>query len=129
MKNWKLMMLAILTIFTVGILAACGSDSEESSNNDEEKEETNSDNGNEESEDADGELEGSVVIDGSGTVYPLMSRLADHYMSEIQQGVSVEVSRAGTSAGFGKFLIEDGTDFNDASRPIKEEEQIGRAHV
>ena len=123
MKNWKLMMLAILTIFTVGILAACGSDSEESSNNDEEKEETNSDNGNEESEDADGELEGSVVIDGSGTVYPLMSRLADHYMSEIQQGVSVEVSRAGTSAGFGKFLIEDGTDFNDASRPIKEEEQ------
>src|SRR5699024_10346163 len=32
-------------------------------------------------------------------------------------------SRAGTSAGFERFLVEDGTDFNDASRPIKEEEQ------
>lgn len=70
-----------------------------------------------------GQLEGSVVIDGSGTVYPLMAALAESYMINEQEKVSVEVSRSGTSAGFGKFLVENGTDFNDASRTIKEEEQ------
>ncbi|WP_432355972.1 PstS family phosphate ABC transporter substrate-binding protein [Sporosarcina sp. A2] len=67
-------------------------------------------------------LEGSVLVDGSGTVYPLMAKLAENYMLEEQEGVSVEVSRAGTSAGFKKFLVKDGTDFNDASRQIKDEE-------
>src|SRR5699024_5890691 len=69
------------------------------------------------------ELEGNVEIDGSGTVYPLMSRLAEEYMLTEQEGVSVEVSRAGTSAGFERFLAEDGTNFNDASREISEEEE------
>lgn len=69
-----------------------------------------------------GELEGSVVIDGSGTVYPFMAKMAENYMLNEQENVSVEVSRAGTSAGFKKFLTEDGTDFNNASRQIKEEE-------
>ena len=68
-------------------------------------------------------LEGSVVIDGSGTVYPLMAKIAEEYMLNEQENVSVEVSRAGTSAGFKKFLVENGTDFNDASRQIKDEEQ------
>ncbi|MCM3571891.1 PstS family phosphate ABC transporter substrate-binding protein [Mesobacillus subterraneus] len=68
------------------------------------------------------ELEGSVVIDGSGTVYPFMARMAENYMGE-QENVSVEVSRSGTSAGFKKFLAKDGTDFNNASRQIKEEEK------
>ncbi len=68
-------------------------------------------------------LEGSVVIDGSGTVFPLMTRLAEDYMINEQENVSVEVSRSGTSAGFKKFLVEGGgTDFNNASRSIKEEE-------
>src|SRR5699024_1680696 len=56
------------------------------------------------------------------TVYPLMAKLAEEYMVNEQENVSVEVSRAGTSAGFEKFLVENGTDFNDASREIKEEE-------
>jgi phosphate transport system substrate-binding protein len=68
-----------------------------------------------------GSLEGSVVIDGSGTVYPFMAKMAEDYMAE-EENVSLEVSRAGTSAGFQKFLTEDGTDFNNASREIKEEE-------
>ena len=67
-------------------------------------------------------IEGSVVIDGSGTVFPFMSQMAENYMTE-NEDVSVEVSRAGTSAGFKKFLVEDGTDFNDASRQIKDEEK------
>lgn len=69
------------------------------------------------------ELKGSVVVDGSGTVYPLMAKLAEEYMLMEQQNVSVEVSRSGTSAGFKKFLIKDGTDFNNASREIKNEEK------
>jgi phosphate transport system substrate-binding protein len=68
-------------------------------------------------------LEGSIVIDGSGTVYPFMAKMAENYMSNEQEDVSVEVSRAGTSAGFEKFLAEDGTDYNDASRQIKDEEK------
>ena len=51
-----------------------------------------------------------------------MARIAEEYMINEQENVSVEVSRAGTSAGFKKFLVENGTDFNDASRQIKDEE-------
>src|SRR5699024_11070094 len=53
----------------------------------------------------------------------LMSSIAEEYMLTEQENVSGEVSRAGTSAGFEKILVEeDGTDFNDASRQIKNEE-------
>ncbi|MFD1416518.1 PstS family phosphate ABC transporter substrate-binding protein [Oceanobacillus jeddahense] len=90
-------------------LAACGSG--------------NADGAGDSESDNNEELSGNIAIDGSGTVYPLMARLAEDYMINEQQGVSVEVSRAGTSAGFKKFLDENGTDFNDASREIKEEEQ------
>ncbi|WP_440895943.1 PstS family phosphate ABC transporter substrate-binding protein [Amphibacillus sp. Q70] len=67
-------------------------------------------------------LSGRVAIDGSGTVYPLMARVAEEYMYVEQQDVSVEVSRSGTSAGFQKFIVENGTDFNNASRRITEDE-------
>lgn len=68
-------------------------------------------------------LDGNVVIDGSGTVYPFMAKMAENYMTNAQENVSVEVSRAGTGAGFKKFLVENGTDFNDASRSISDEEK------
>lgn len=132
MTKWsKVFFLSILTLLLVA-LAACGSDdnSDDSSNNESEEstetsgesnEEETSENNEEENTDSE-ELEGSVVIDGSGTVYPLMSKMAEEYMVNAQPNVSVEVSRSGTSAGFEKFLVEDGTDFNDASRLIKDEE-------
>ncbi|WP_398292961.1 PstS family phosphate ABC transporter substrate-binding protein [Sporosarcina aquimarina] len=97
----------ILVSAAVFALSACS----------QEKEESGTASANETSS-----LEGSVLVDGSGTVYPLMAKLAETYMIEEQEDVSVEVSRAGTSAGFKKFLVKDGTDFNDASRTIKEEE-------
>ncbi|MBM6617241.1 PstS family phosphate ABC transporter substrate-binding protein [Bacillus suaedaesalsae] len=100
MKSLKSLLLLLVMGTLVAVFAACGNDEKAGSEG----------------------LEGSVVIDGSGTVYPLMARLADDYMTNEQENVSVEVSRAGTSAGFKKFLVEDGTDFNDASRQIKEEE-------
>ena len=106
---WKMIVLGVLAF----VLVACQSSKEEVS--EEEKPDTKT-----ASEST--EIEGSVVIDGSGTVYPLMAKLAEQYMTNEQQGVSVEVSRSGTSAGFEKFLVENGTDFNDASRQIKDEE-------
>src|SRR5699024_11381665 len=66
---------------------------------------------------------GSIVNNGTGTVYSRITSIAEEYMLTEQENVSVEVSRAGTSAGFEKFLVEeDDTDFNDASRQIKDEE-------
>lgn len=108
MKFKSMTLVFILTILTITLMA-CG--------NSEDKEGAASGKDN-------AELEGNVVIDGSGTVYPLMSKLAEEYMLTEQENVSVEVSRAGTSAGFEKFLVkENGTDFNDASRQIKDEEK------
>jgi len=106
--TFKRYFMFLIIVALAVVMTACGTNAEES------KTETE---GNESAE-----LEGSVVIDGSGTVYPLMAKLAEEYMINEQENVSVEVSRAGTSAGFKKFLAEDGTDFNNASRQIKREE-------
>jgi len=67
------------------------------------------------------ELEGAVIVDGSGTVYPLMAHIAEEYMVNVQENVSVQVGRAGSSAGFKKFIPGE-TDFSDASREIKDKE-------
>lgn len=104
-----LFVFAALLVFAV----ACGG-GEDAGNNDT----TNNETGTNEAK----ALEGRVVIDGSGTVYPFMAKMAENYMINEQGNVSVEVSRSGTSAGFKKFLVEDGTDFNDASRKIKDKE-------
>ena len=66
-------------------------------------------------------LSGKVVIDGSGTVFPLMAHIAENYMTKEQSNVDVQVGRAGSSAGFKKFIPGE-TDFSDASRQIKQEE-------
>lgn len=66
-------------------------------------------------------LSGAVIVDGSGTVYPLMAAIAEDYMVNKQSDVSVQVGRAGSSAGFKKFIPGE-LDFADASRPIKDEE-------
>ncbi|AYA77037.1 phosphate ABC transporter phosphate-binding protein [Bacillus sp. Y1] len=109
MKNLKKLSLLLMLAAVMSIIAACGGGEDEATEGTEGTSET-------------AELEGSVVIDGSGTVYPFMVEMAEQYMTNAQENVSVEVGRAGTSAGFKKFLVEDGTDFNDASRQIKEEE-------
>lgn len=109
---WKMIMMGVIAL----VLVACSGNA----SNNEGADNAANENGNDEA--ATAELDGSVVIDGSGTVYPLMAKLAEEYMVNEQENVSVEVSRAGTSAGFEKFLVDNGTDFNDASREIKEEE-------
>lgn len=119
--NFKKFLMLLFVAALAVVLVACGGSNEEE---EPATEESSGEEASEETEEsASEELEGSVVIDGSGTVFPLMQRLAEEYMTNEQPNVSVEVSRAGTSAGFEKFLVEDGNDFNDASRPIKDEEK------
>ncbi|MGF2617091.1 PstS family phosphate ABC transporter substrate-binding protein [Rossellomorea vietnamensis] len=126
MKNFKGLLLLVVMAALVMFTAACGTNNGNNTANNGGNSNTGNNGGNAEGEETTEEtasLEGSVVIDGSGTVYPFMSQMAENYMGE-NGDVSVEVSRAGTSAGFKKFLVEEGgTDFNDASRAIKDEEK------
>lgn len=120
MKNIKL--LAILTAFVIlgSSLVGCGAKDETTNP------ETPATETTETETPATVELEGKVVVDGSGTVYPLMANIAEEYMINVQPNVSVQVGRAGSSAGFKKFIPGE-LDFSDASRKIKDEEvsQLG----
>lgn len=74
------------------------------------------------SNDGDGDaLSGDVVVNGSGTVFPLMQAIAEEYIVNEQADVNVTVGRAGSSAGF-KMFIPGEIDFSDASRKIKDTE-------
>jgi len=65
-------------------------------------------------------LAGTVVIDGSSTVYPI-SREAMLGFNKINPDVKVIVNKSGTSGGVGKYL-ENKLDIVDASRPANEKE-------
>ncbi len=90
------------------LLAACGGGTEDGSQSQE--------NGSATA----GEVEGSVIGDGSSTVAPIMEGIVEEYAG-VQPGVQVTVGVSGTGGGFEKF-IQGETDFSNASRPIKEEE-------
>jgi phosphate transport system substrate-binding protein len=70
--------------------------------------------------DDNGDLSGTIGIDGSSTVAPLSEAAAELFQNE-NSGVQVTVAASGTSGGFEKFCIGE-TDMNDASRPISDEE-------
>ncbi len=121
--------LSVIAISSMAVMAACGGNEEASGdnaannaggNNAEEANEA-ADNNEGANSSADEDISGSVSIDGSGTVYPLMSRIAEQYMVEENPNVSVEVSRAGTSAGMQRY-VEGETDFANASRNVRDEE-------
>ena len=69
---------------------------------------------------ADMNLEGSIKIDGSSTVYPITEAVAEEFMAEYPN-VRVTVGVSGTGGGFKKFSAGE-TDISDASRPVKEKE-------
>jgi len=99
---FKKFLVVLLTLGLAMSAIACRGENQASSGNDE-------------------QLSGSVIVDGSGTVYPLMAHIAEEYMVNKQGNVSVQVGRAGSSAGFKKFIPGE-LDFADASRAIKDEE-------
>jgi phosphate transport system substrate-binding protein len=65
-------------------------------------------------------LSGTVTIDGSSTVFPITQAVAEEFQIA-NPGVQVPVAFAGTGGGFKKFCAGE-TDINDASRPIKTED-------
>jgi len=68
-----------------------------------------------------GGLSGTIVGDGSSTVYPISEAVAEEF-GKVAPGVRVVVGISGTGGGFKKFCNGE-TDFSDASRPIKDSER------
>ena len=69
-----------------------------------------------------GGASGSVAVDGSSTVYP-MSNAAYELLTEENSDIKVTVGASGTGGGFEKFCVGE-TDISDASRPIKDDEEV-----
>lgn len=64
---------------------------------------------------------GQVLIDGSSTVAPLLTLVAEDFQAE-NSGVRVTVGTSGTGGGFEKFCAGE-TDIANASREIKDSEK------
>ena len=69
-----------------------------------------------------GDLSGSIKIDGSSTVGPFAQAAAENFQGE-NPNVKVAVGTSGTGGGFEKFCAGE-TDISDASRPIKDDEEV-----
>ncbi len=67
------------------------------------------------------DLTGTIAIDGSSTVAPLMTLLAEDFQTE-NSGVRATVGTSGTGGGFEKFCAGE-TDITNASREIKDSEK------
>src|SRR5215217_2729690 len=113
MRNNRLLLaLAVTGALAFGV-AACGDD--DSGTSGANTEETASSGGG-------GELTGKIAIDGSSTVAPFAEAAAELFQEE-NSGVQVTVGTSGTGGGFEKFCAGE-TDISDASRPIKDDEEV-----
>ncbi|MDP8943532.1 MAG: PstS family phosphate ABC transporter substrate-binding protein [Actinomycetota bacterium] len=68
------------------------------------------------------ELSGKIAIDGSSTVFPFAQAAAELFRAE-NPNVQVTVGQSGTGGGFEKFCAGE-TDISNASRPIKDDEEV-----
>ncbi|GFP34348.1 phosphate transport system substrate-binding protein [Candidatus Hakubella thermalkaliphila] len=66
------------------------------------------------------ELSGTIVIDGSSTVYPISEAVAEEFR-KVHPKVEVTIGVSGTGGGFKRFTVGE-TDITNASRPIKDSE-------
>jgi len=62
-------------------------------------------------------LSGTVVVDGSSTVTPLVRAVADELAAHVEPGVRVDLATSGTGAGIER-LCAGVVDVAMASRPI-----------
>jgi phosphate transport system substrate-binding protein len=69
-----------------------------------------------------GALSGTIDIAGSSTVFPLATALSESFREENPE-VEINIQSTGSGGGFANHFCPGNTDFNNASRPIKEEEQ------
>ena len=108
MKTSKWLALLASCALALGVVA-CGDDDDSSSG---------SGSGSSSAE----KVSGPVTIDGSSTVAPFAQAAAEEFQTE-NQGVKVTVGTSGTGGGFEKFCAGE-TDISDASRPIKDDEEV-----
>jgi phosphate transport system substrate-binding protein len=113
MRNHRVLLaLAVSGALAFGV-AACGDDEEE----------PNASTGTTtEESSASGELSGKIAIDGSSTVAPFAEAAAELFNEE-NPDVQITVGTSGTGGGFEKFCAGE-TDISDASRPIKDDEEV-----
>ncbi|MEP1074000.1 PstS family phosphate ABC transporter substrate-binding protein [Leptolyngbya sp. PL-A3] len=104
--------LAVLTAVTLS-LAACGSGTSTTAESPEAGATAESP--------AAGNLSGSILADGSSTVFPITEAMAEEFMAK-NPGVQVTVGTSGTGGGFEKFCNNE-TQISNASRGIKDEEK------
>jgi phosphate transport system substrate-binding protein len=104
----KLITLAACCALALGA-AACGDDNDDSSAN------AASGSGGE-------QLSGNIKIDGSSTVAPFAQAAQEAFQAE-NPDVKITVGTSGTGGGFEKFCAGE-TDISDASRPIKDDEEV-----
>jgi phosphate transport system substrate-binding protein len=97
-------------VLALGV-AACGGDDEEATSN-----------GSGESAAQTEELSGTITVDGSSTVFPYVQAAAELFQEE-QPNVQITVGQSGTGGGFEKFCAGE-TDISNASRPIKDDEEV-----
>ncbi len=102
MRKW--LALALTGVLALGV-AACGDDDDDSG-----------------SGGGGGDLSGSIKIDGSSTVGPFAQAAAEAFQGE-NPDVKISVGTSGTGGGFEKFCAGE-TDISDASRPIKDDEEV-----
>ena len=101
----KLLAFAVCGVLALGA-AACGNDDDDDSGG--------SSGG--------GDLSGKIRIDGSSTVAPFAQAAAEEFQAQYPD-VRITVGTSGTGGGFEKFCAGE-TDISDASRPIKDDEEV-----
>lgn len=69
-----------------------------------------------------GGLSGEINVAGSSTVFPLATQMKEEFQAE-HPDVSISIQSTGSGGGFQNFFCVGDTDFNNASRPIKQEEK------
>jgi phosphate transport system substrate-binding protein len=68
------------------------------------------------------ELSGTINIAGSSTVFPLSEAVAAKFRKD-HPNVEFNISSTGSGGGFSNHFCKGKTDFNNASRPIKDDEK------
>jgi phosphate transport system substrate-binding protein len=66
-------------------------------------------------------LSGAIDIAGSSTVFPLATAMSERFKEE-HPGVDFSLQSTGSGGGFANYFCTGDTDFNNASRPIQEQE-------
>jgi phosphate transport system substrate-binding protein len=119
MKKFKRSMLALSVAAVLTVVTACGNGEETSKEITQPapQTETKTETKTEVKEE---KLSGTIAIDGSSTVFPILEAVSEEY-NKIQPDVKAPVGVSGTGGGFKRFVIGE-TDFSNASRPIKDEE-------